>query len=161
MTQDSLCGQMHMKVGDLNDSAVHKLLQEHIDDMFRTSPPESVHTLDLDSLKKPDISFWCLYNNQALVGCVALKEHDNSMAEIKSMRTSNASRGTGAGKVLMEYLLEVARQRGYNALNLETGSQDFFEPARRLYLKYGFAVCGPFADYCLDPNSVFMSKRLI
>ena len=38
--------------------------------------------------------------------------------------------------------------------------QDFFLPARRLYAKAGFRECGPFGDYRLDPNSVFMTLEL-
>jgi len=34
-----------------------------------------------------------------------------------------------------------------------------FEPARQLYARAGFTVCGPFGDYTDDPNSVFMTRR--
>lgn len=49
---------------------------------------------------------------------------------------------------------------GFTRLSLETGSDDFFLPARKLYEKFGFTYCAPFADYRLDPNSVFMTKGL-
>ena len=61
--------------------------------------------------------------------------------------------------LFMELLAESAR-RGYRRVSLETGSQDFFRPARTLYAKYGFVECGPFGDYVLDPNSVFMTLEL-
>jgi putative acetyltransferase len=53
-----------------------------------------------------------------------------------------------------------ARQMGISLLSLETGSADFFLPARKLYEKFGFEYCGPFADYKDDPNSVFMTKMI-
>jgi putative acetyltransferase len=45
-------------------------------------------------------------------------------------------------------------------VSLETGSMEFFRPARALYASFGFAPCPPFADYREDPNSVFMTKEL-
>jgi putative acetyltransferase len=53
-----------------------------------------------------------------------------------------------------------ARHSGYERLFLETGSQEFFAPARRLYERHGFTDCPPFAGYEADPNSVFMSLLL-
>jgi putative acetyltransferase len=35
-----------------------------------------------------------------------------------------------------------------------------FKPAWRLYESFGFRYCGPFADYMLDPHSVFMTLDL-
>lgn len=152
---------MLIKPDNLSDNRVVTLLQEHIDDMFRTSPPESVHTLDLTALQKTDISFWVIWQQNEPAGCVALKDYNGKWAEIKSMRTSNAFRGKGVGKLLLEHILKVAEQRNYQCLRLETGSQDFFEPARRIYQRYGFAVRGPFEGYTEDPNSVFMEKQLV
>ena len=76
--------------------------------------------------------------------------------EIKSMRVAEDYRGQGIANDLVCHLVTVARERGYSKLCLETGSMPFFLPARNLYQKLGFSVCQPFADYKLDPNSVFM-----
>ena len=51
---------MDLRLDDLRHPAVIALLQEHLDWMRRTSPPESVHALDLDALRQPDIAFWTL-----------------------------------------------------------------------------------------------------
>jgi len=69
-------------------------------------------------------------------------------------------RRRGAGRALLVHLIDQARQRGYTRLSLETGSQPPFRPAQTLYESFGFTVCGPFADYTLDPNSVFMTLEL-
>lgn len=151
---------MEIRPDTVDDEQVIALLEEHIADMYATTPAESVHTLDLASLRKPNISFWSIWEGNIALGCVALKEHAKNWAEIKSMRTSRASRGRGVGKLLLEHVVTVAQQRGYDYLRLETGIEPFFEPARAIYRRYGFNERGPFASYTDDPNSVFMEKRI-
>ena len=151
---------MEIKSDDLSNIKVIALLEEHIDDMYRASPPESVHTLDLGSLRGDAVSFWVMWQNDDPVGCVALQEYAGTWAEIKSMRSANSARGMGIGKRLLEFVLDVAKQRDYEYLRLETGCEDFFKPAREIYKHYGFLERKPFADYADDPNSVFMEKAL-
>ncbi|PUA27533.1 MAG: GNAT family N-acetyltransferase [Cellvibrio sp. 79] len=151
---------MQIRIDDLTSPEIAELLNEHLQDMYATSPPESVHALDLNKLRKPEITFWSVWDNNELVGCGAIKELDSTHAEIKSMRSSNRARGKGVGKKMLEHILEIAGERKYQRLSLETGPQDFFIPARKLYERYGFECCGPFADYKEDPYSVFMTRRL-
>lgn len=149
-----------IKIDDLSGTEIAKLLSEHLDEMHQHSPPESVHALDLDELRQPDITFWSVWSGERLVGCGALKELDPTHAEIKSMRTAYEFRGQGAGKLMLRHILDEAKMRGYKRLSLETGSMAAFDPARRLYERHGFEYCGPFADYVLDPHSVFMKMEL-
>lgn len=151
---------MEIRVDDLRGSEIIELLQEHLRCMAATSPPESCHALDLDGLRKPEVTFWSIWNGDELAGCGALKELDNEHAEIKSMRTANAFQRRGVASRMLEHILEEAKRRGYRRLSLETGSMEYFEPARRLYIRYGFIDCAPFADYREDPNSVFMTRKL-
>ena len=95
-----------------------------------------------------------------LAGCGAIKELVPQHAEIKSMRTASSHRRKGVAKQLLQHLLDEAKQRGYTRVSLETGSMDFFMPARALYASFGFKNCTPFSDYIEDPNSVFMTKEL-
>lgn len=139
---------------------VLQLLGEHLADMYATSPPESVHTLDPAALAGPGVSFWTAREDSRLLGCAALKHLAPGDAEIKSMRTANAARGRGVASALLRHVLAEARHGGYRRLYLETGSQEFFAPARRLYERHGFTECPPFAAYELDPNSVFMTLQL-
>jgi putative acetyltransferase len=136
------------------------LLADHLADMHATSPPESVHALDVDALKMPAMIFWTARDDGALLGCAALKELEPGHGEVKSMRTAAASRGAGVASALLVHLLEEAQARRYSRLSLETGSQDFFAPARRLYLRHGFTECSPFGDYTLDPHSRFFTREL-
>ena len=139
---------------------VLQLLGEHLADMYATSPPESVHALDPAALAGPGISFWTAREDSRLLGCAALKHLAPGDAEIKSMRTAEAARGRGVASALLRHLLAEARHSGCRRVFLETGSHEFFAPARRLYQRHGFAACPPFAGYEPDPNSVFMSLLL-
>lgn len=152
---------MHIRTDDLTGPAVHKLLQEHLDHMHSLSPPESVHALDLDALRRPEITFWTIWSEDgALMGSGALKDLGNGHGEIKSMRTADAHRGKGAGQAMLGHILAEARKRSYTRLSLETGPAPGFASALRLYGRFGFTECGPFADYPEDPYSVFMTMAL-
>ena len=151
---------MRIERDDLSHPQVHALLEEHLADMHAQSPPESVHALDLDRLRAPDVSFWTAWEGDTLLASGALKELDPTHAEIKSMRTPQALRGRGAGKAMLAHLIAMARARGYRRLSLETGTQPAFEAATRLYLAAGFLPCAPFANYRLDPNSLYLTLAL-
>jgi putative acetyltransferase len=151
---------MEIRLDNLRGAEIAALLEEHLEDMRRTSPPESKHALDLDGLRHPSISFYTVWENTALLGCGAVKELQEHSGEIKSMRTANAARGRGVASAVLQHILAVAKERGYQRLYLETGAFDFFVPARALYRKFGFAECPPFGDYKPDPNSVFMCLEL-
>lgn len=151
---------MKIEVDDLSRPMVHALLNEHLRNMYELSPPESVHALDLATLRKPDITFWTAWEGAELMGCGALKELDRTHGEVKSMRTPNNRRRESVGRAILHHLIEVARSRSYKRLSLETGSMEAFIPAQRLYESFGFTCCGPFRDYVDDPNSIFMTLRL-
>ncbi|HEX8118449.1 MAG TPA: GNAT family N-acetyltransferase [Pyrinomonadaceae bacterium] len=151
---------MEIRVDDLSGAEIRALLEEHLRHMHSVSPPESVHALDLDGLRRPEVTFWTAWEGEELVGCGALKQLDPRHGEIKSMRTAAAHLRKGVAARLLEHILAEAARRGYARLSLETGSQPDFEPARSLYARFGFGYCEPFADYTEDPNSVFMTLEL-
>lgn len=149
---------MQIKIDDLTGPEIHALLQEHLNSMYQLSPPESVHALDLEALRKPEITFWTVWEEGELLGCGALKELDTQHGEIKSMRTAAKHLRKGVARYVLNHILEEAKHRGYKRLSLETGSMEEFEPARKLYANFGFTYCEPFNGYILDPYSVFMTK---
>ena len=151
---------MEIKRDDLTGSAIQALLREHLANMHEQSPPESVHALPIEELRKPDVTFWSVWDGAELLGCGALKELDPQHGEIKSMRTAPVHRRKGVAARLLEHILDEAMRRNYRRVSLETGSMDAFIPAHNLYAKCGFKKCGPFADYVEDPNSIFMTKEL-
>ena len=156
--------ELQIRLDPLRDARVAAFLEEHLADMRRVSPPESVHALDLAGLRRPEIRFWSAWapgpEGELLVGTAALKRLDARHAELKSMRTTAALRGHGIAARVLEHVMADARAQGHARLSLETGSQPFFAPARALYAKHGFEACGPFADYALDPYSHFMTREI-
>ena len=76
------------------------------------------------------------------------------------MRTARDQQRRGVGKAMLAHLLTEARAGGYARASLETGSMDYFAPARGLYATAGFLPCGPFADYVDDPHSTYMTLAL-
>jgi putative acetyltransferase len=151
---------MDIRLDDLTGPEVQTLLEEHLRSMYELSPPESVHALDLDGLRRPEITFWTVWEGEELLGCGALKELDPRHGEIKSMRTVIAHRRKGVARAVLAHIIAEARRRSYTRLSLETGSEDAYEPARKLYESCGFSYCLPFADYIDDPYSVFMTREL-
>lgn len=151
---------IEIRPDDLSGAAIRALLDEHLADMHAQSPPESVHALPLEALRAPEVSFWTAWDGAALLGCGALKTIDARHAEIKSMRTVAAARGRGVGAAMLAHLVAEAHKRGLERLSLETGAEPGFAAARRLYARFGFVECAPFADYRPDPNSVFMTLDL-
>ena len=151
---------MRIELDDLTRPEIHALLREHLHSMHELSPPECVHALDLDELRRPEITFWSAWEGPLLLGCGALKELGPTHGEVKSMRTPSALRRRGAGRAILTRIIETARSRSYERLSLETGANEAFAPAHRLYESAGFVRCGPFGDYVENPNSVFMTLHL-
>ena len=144
----------------LSDPRVIGLLQTHVSSARAQTAPGSAHALDLAGLKSSDISVWTMWEDETLVGVGALKRLSADHGEVKSMHTARAMRGKGAGSAMLRHIIAAAKVAGLKRLSLETGSWEYFDRARRLYRKHGFVECPPFADYVLDPNSVFMSLEL-
>jgi putative acetyltransferase len=146
--------------GDFSDPRVVDLLHLHLTRARAETAPGSAHALDLTGLQSPDISFWTIWNDETLLGVGALKRLSADHGEVKSMYTVQSLRRTGAGSAMLRHIIAAARASGMSRLSLETGSWDYFRPAHSFYKRHGFVECPPFADYVLDPNSVFMSLDL-
>ena len=151
---------MRIEIDDLSRPQVLALLEEHLRNMYEITPPEFVFAFDANKLKAADVTFWTAWDGDSLLGCAALKELSATEGEIKSMRTPATRRRTGAGRALLNHIIDVARARGYRVLYLETGRQPAFAPAQALYASAGFTRCGPFGQYRENGNSVFMSLSL-
>jgi putative acetyltransferase len=152
--------ELRFKVDDLRGAAVRDLIAHHLRGMFETSPPESVHALDIDKLLDPAITVWSAWHGDELAGIGALKMLDHERGELKSMRVGGAYIGRGVGRAILNHILAEARVRDLRSLWLETGAEDFFIPAVRMYESVGFTRCEHFADYKADPNSIFLTLTL-
>lgn len=150
---------MKIQIGSIDDPKVQALLSAHLESMHAYSPPESIHALSTEELQDPSITLWCAWDDGDLMGCGVLKALEEGHGEIKSMRTAEAYLRKGVAEAILEHIIQEARTRGYRRLSLETGSDEAFVPAQRLYQKHGFDFCEPFGSYVLDPYSVFMTRE--
>ena len=139
---------------------VHELLTKHFVELRAASPEGSAHVLDIPGLQDKSIKFWSLWNNDMLMGCGALKFLEKGHGEFKSIRIHNNFRRKGNGISVINHLINEAKKLNINKLSIETGAGDFFKPARTLFKQCGFEVCGPFAHYKEDINSVYFTKTL-
>ena len=151
---------MKIVADDLSGAEIAQFLDDHVQEMRSITPLESKHALDLAGLRTSEITFWSVWDGDSLVGCGAIKRLDEGHAELKSMRTAPTRKRSGVGSLILEHIIAEAKQMGFTLLSLETGAAEFFEPARKLYEKFGFGYCEPFADYRPDPYSVFMERAL-
>jgi putative acetyltransferase len=147
-------------VDDPRAGDVRALLGRHLEHAHAHTRPEEVFALDVDDLVDPAVTFFSYRDGGELLGVAALKRIDAEHAEIKSMHTAQEARGRGIGRALVEHLLDVARERGYRRVSLETGSGPGFEPARALYASAGFSPCDAFGDYTASPRSAYMTLTL-
>lgn len=147
-------------VDDLSRPETLRLIAAHLAGMHDLTPAESVHALDAGALADPAMTVWSAWRDADLVGIGALKQLDAARGELKSMRVDDRFRGTGAGRALLQHIVAEARARGIRSLWLETGADEGFLPAQRLYASEGFVPCGPFGDYRPDPLSVFLTREL-
>jgi len=151
---------VRIEIDDVSRPEVLALLEEHLRNMYEITPPEHVFAFDAAKLRQPGVVFWTAWEDDVLLGCAALKELSPTQGEVKSMRTPARFRRQGAGRALLNHILQVSRERGYRELFLETGNQPAFAPAHTLYRSVGFRECGPFGSYQENGNSVFMSLEL-
>ena len=145
---------------NFEDPEVNQLLKNHFVELRSVSPEGSTHVLDIEGLQNKSIKFWSIYEQHKLIGCGALKFLDRNHGEFKSIRVADSFRKKGYGKKVITVLFEKSRELGINKISVETGSGEFFLPARKLFKDFGFEECGPFSHYTKDTNSCYMSLEI-
>jgi putative acetyltransferase len=151
---------MRTILADLDDDRVVEMLRHHVATARAATAPGSGHALEVADLRSPDVALWAIWDEETLLAIGALKRLSPEHGEVKSMHTADSARGRGVGSTMLRHIIGEARARGFSQLSLETGSWDYFLPARRLYARHGFKECAPFGNYHPDPHSVFMSLDL-
>lgn len=146
--------------GDFSDPRVIALIRHHFEKNRAVTPEGSAHVLDIPALQKPDLAFFTLWDGDDLLGIGALRDFGDGTGEVKSMRTADHALRRGVAAAMLGHILAHAREAGLTRLYLETGSFDYFAPARKLYAAHGFVECPPFQGYRPDPNSTFMMRDL-
>lgn len=151
---------IELRRADFTDARLTAFLEEYLDELRPTAPAESRHALDFTSLQRPGVRLFVAYDGSEIVATGALATLEPGHEELKSMRTHPVRRGSGIASRMLSHLLEDARSRGVARISLDTGSMDFFRPARSLYSKAGFTVCEPYGHHVVDPNTVYMTLAL-
>ena len=146
--------------GNFDNPKVHELLSKHFVELRAASPEGSAHVLDIPGLKVSSIKFWSLWQDENLIGCGALKFLEEGHGEFKSIRVADSFRKKGYGKKVISVLFEKSKELGVNKISVETGSGEFFRPARRLFKECGCEECEPFGHYVNDSNSCYMSLEI-
>ena len=146
--------------GNFDNPEVNELLKKHFIELRSVSPVVSTHVLDIAGLKDQSIKFWSLWKNNEIIGCGALKFLEKNHGEFKSIRVTDKFRKAGFGEKIIDHLIEEAKKLEISKLSIETGAGEFFLPARKLFSKFGFKACPPFAHYKEDPNSCYYTLNL-
>ena len=146
--------------GNFDHPEVNRLLKKHFIELKAASPEGSAHVLNIPGLKTPMIKFWSLWENNQLMGCGALKFLNKDHGEFKSIRVHDNFRAKGKGIEVINHLIEEAKELKIKRLSIETGTGEFFAPARKLFDNCGFSPCPPFAHYKKDVNSLYLTKLI-
>ena len=151
---------MRFVEADFDHPQVADLLNAHVNRARMETGRGSAHALDASGLKASGVRFWTIWDEDKPVGLGALKVISKDHGEIKSMHTAEGARNKGVGAAMLTHIIAEAKAMGMSRLSLETGSWDYFLPARAFYGRHGFSECAPFAGYKADPNSIFMTRTL-
>ena len=145
---------------DPSEPAVDALIRHHLAEMHASTPHEHAFALDPSGLAAPDITLLGAWDGDALAGLGALRELDRAHGEIKSMRTAPTHVRRGVAAAILDALLVLARERGYDRVSLETGTTPEFAAAIAFYEAAGFTPTGPFGDYAASDWNRFFTLAL-
>lgn len=88
--------------------------------------------------------FFCLVDQEKVIGTVALKKVDDYTVELKAMYLDRDYRGKGLGRRLMDKAVDEAKRLGFKSIVLDSMSQ--YKDALRLYEKTGFKMTERYND---------------
>ena len=91
------------------------------------------------------------------VGCVALRQLEPGVCEMKRLYVNPKARGTGLGRKLVDYIIAIARERGYTQMRLDT--LDTLTEAMNLYQRLGFRQIAPYYENPL-PGAIYWALAL-
>jgi putative acetyltransferase len=151
--------ELDIAITDPRIDDVRHLVEHHLKFGRLHSPSQDAHALDIDGLLDPAVTLVSIRRRGELVAIGALQRLDDKHAELKTMHTAEHVRGLGIGRAMLDHLLALARERGFEHVSLETGVHEAFAPARSLYVSAGFSPCEPFGDYRRSQNTTYMTIR--
>ena len=98
------------------------------------------------------------YENEKAIACGAIKEYAPGIIEIKRMFTDPEFRGKGVATMVLNELVQWAKELNYQKCILETGVRQ--PDAIRLYQKNGFTSIPNYGQYEGVVNSVCYELEL-
>jgi GNAT superfamily N-acetyltransferase len=90
-------------------------------------------------------------------GCVALREIDGEICEMKRLYVRPNHRGTGLGRSLVQVIIDEARMIGYRRMRLDTMPK--MDTAQGIYAKFGFREIAAYR-YNPEPGARFLELDL-
>jgi putative acetyltransferase len=145
---------------DPADARVRVLLEQSDAYMATLYPPQSNHMEDVEALRKRNVFFVGACIDADIAGCGAVKtmRDDGVYGEIKRVFVAPEYRGRGISRAIMEALEHHLIEQGVPLSRLEMGARQ--PEALGLYRRLGYRERPPFGKYQVDPQSLFMEKRL-
>lgn len=139
---------------------VRKLFVEYADwlgiDLCFQGFEEELRTLP-GAYAPPCGALFLVMDKDEAVGCVALKQLNRSVAEMKRLYVTPRMRDKGLGKSLSMRAIDVAEALGYDYIRLDTLKR--MDKAIKLYEYLGFEEIEPYYSNP-QPDAVYMQKKL-
>lgn len=158
---------VELKLAYDSENEVRELLKEYTDNILLQGD-EVRQTLFTQNIKEelicpakkyqyPAGRLYLARVNGETAGCVALRKIDATYCEMKRLYVRPDYRGAGISKLLVEQLIQDAREIGYQYMRLDTFP--FMTTAIKIYKKYGFYEIKPYNDTPAS-NAIFMELKL-
>jgi GNAT superfamily N-acetyltransferase len=128
-------------------AAIYEGLDLNGPDMPKAGPAE---------LGPPDGAFVVGWMDKAPVCCGGIKRLPDGACEIKKMFVAPEARGQGVARVLLQALEDLARERGYAVVRLDTGPRQ--PHAQRLYESEGYAEI---ANFNANPVATYFAQKAL
>jgi putative acetyltransferase len=119
---------------------------------------ESRHGFSVEKLLRDGVKFFVARDDGRPAGCGGVLLVGRDYAEVKRMYVRPEFRGRRIGRLMLDHLIEHARERGFTTIRLETGIHQ--QEALGLYEGRGFRKIPPFGPYRDDPVSLCYELRL-
>jgi putative acetyltransferase len=130
-------------------------LDDHLGALYAV---QSRHGFSVEKLLRDGVKFFIARDGGRPAGCGGVLLVGREYAEVKRMYVRPAFRGRRIGRLMLDQLVEHARQHGLTVIRLETGIHQ--REAIALYEARGFRKIPPFGPYRDDPVSLCYELRL-
>ena len=135
--------------------AARALISEYLRWISDTAQANYALSFDIDAMVRSDIEdrskfyppsgrFYLVQHSGSYVGVGCLKRLSLTVGEVQRMYVQPRARGIGAGRLLVDRLVEDARTLGYKTLRLE--SLKVLAAAHALYRSVGFVQIDPYSE---------------